>query len=88
MYTHYIREQTKAEFDETINRWRSSVRTWEHFLWLASKLDVLASDNIVEAEIVLPPNHIIDEDDAPKSNKLQPGEELAMAAYWMSPRTD
>jgi len=70
VYSEYIREQTKAEQESTEGRWRSKVRTWEHFLWLVSRLDVLETDQVDINKIVLPPKNL------PRAKPAKPGPEI------------
>jgi hypothetical protein len=58
-YHLLICQSTKAELDERLGRMRAKKRTWEHFLWLTTKMDVLKSDGISFESICLPPDHII-----------------------------
>ncbi|MEL6857179.1 MAG: hypothetical protein AAFO74_02255 [Pseudomonadota bacterium] len=59
LFFEYIKKETKAKEHPRLVRHRATKRTWEHFLWLTSKLDVLATDNIEFEYIVMPPDHII-----------------------------
>lgn len=58
VYAEYLRQETNAVYEENTGRWRSQVRTWEHFLWLVSKLDVLETDNVDRAHFVMPPPNL------------------------------
>lgn len=58
-YHQNIVKTTGATFDERCGRWRSQSRTWEHFLWLTSKLDVLSTDKVDFEFICLPPDYIV-----------------------------
>lgn len=57
-FSDYIAEETKA-FSHKDRRY-SSTRTWEHFLWLVTKLPKYDLTLAQEREIVLPPRIIYD----------------------------
>lgn len=57
-FAPYIERETDAKPDSR-GRLRARNRTWEHFLWLTSKLELLESDNIDPKVLTLPPNHIV-----------------------------
>lgn len=59
LFHEYICKSTGAVFDPAYGRYRATKRTWEHFLWFVSKLDVLQSDEVDFEHIVMPPDHII-----------------------------
>lgn len=62
-YRNMIAADTDAKPDPHFgNRLRAQTRTYEHFLWLITKIDLLESDlknGITYDNIVLPPDHII-----------------------------
>jgi len=58
VFFEYIKQETQAKEDST-GRWRSQKRTWEHMLWLTSKLPMLKADGTDWDRIVMPPDHII-----------------------------
>jgi hypothetical protein len=58
VFFEYIRQETKAE-QESDGRWRSQTRTWEHMLWLTSRLPMLKTDGTDWQHIVMPPDHIV-----------------------------
>lgn len=59
VFSEYIIKHTEASYDENIKRWRSTVLTWEHLLWLTDQMPILATDNVHRDKIVLPPDRII-----------------------------
>lgn len=58
-YHNLIVESTDATLDPRLGRMRAQKRTWEHFLWLTTKMDVLKADKVSFEYICLPPDHII-----------------------------
>jgi len=63
VFANYIEDSTNAKTDTRTGRLRAQTRTWEHLLWLVTKLPVLKSDDVDESKIILPPDHIVDEED-------------------------
>lgn len=58
MFFEYIKKETDAQ-EGSGGRWQSQKRTWEHMLWLTSKLPMLKTDGTDWERIVMPPDHII-----------------------------
>jgi hypothetical protein len=58
IFFEYIKQETSAQL-ESNGRWRSQKRTWEHMLWLTSKLPMLKADGTDWDRIVMPPDHIV-----------------------------
>jgi hypothetical protein len=58
-YHDLICQSTDAVLEPRLGRMRARKRTWEHFLWLTTKMDVLKADGISFAHICLPPYHIV-----------------------------
>lgn len=54
-----IRKSTNAKLDKRCGRYRSQSRTWEHFLWLTSKMDVFETDTVDFKHICMPPDYIV-----------------------------
>lgn len=59
IFCDYIKDVTAAEYDDQRQQWRSTVRTWEHFLWLVDRLPVLPTDKIDSSRLVLPPKVVV-----------------------------
>jgi hypothetical protein len=62
-FNAYLENEVEAEALPDGRR-RATTRTWEHYLWLVTRLDVLPSDKVDRQAIVLPPDHIIGPMDA------------------------
>lgn len=59
-YHYLICDSTDAVEDLAFpKRMRSTKRTWEHFLWLTSRVEAMTTDKVDYRHIVMPPNHII-----------------------------
>lgn len=58
-YHELIAQSTNAEYVAALDRDRACGRTWEHFLWLVSKMEVLSSDAVSYRYIMMPPSHIV-----------------------------
>ena len=55
VFAAYIREETEAEREAKTDRLRSKKRTWEHFLWLVSRLELTEDERDYKKHLVLPP---------------------------------
>jgi hypothetical protein len=98
-YFENIRTSTVAERDHRYGRYRATKRTWEHFLWLTTKMEVLTSDKGISHKfIILPPERIVGQGDgtvvpAPGRRRLIPEGELTLGrlfalSAWVMPSGD